>query len=1024
MDDTWPGCGEPARANRRHVRHAVVILLARLAVLMAASGVWAAMAATVHDGGPGSDPPLHRWSWQTWSTESGLPQISGKAIAKDHDGLIWVGTENGLARFDGGRFEVFMPGTTPQLAASWITRLMVDRDGRVWIGTLRNVAVFADGRFLGSDDLGEVTALAQADDGGILVGGDRLYRATVGGDRLLVTQDPADAGAVMALLADPVGGGLWIGERSGRLRHRLDGRDRLLALPSGLSRIAALVRLGDALWLAGDTGLFRLEGDGFVPVALTPSGAGGAVQALAAADDGTLWIASHGNLYRRFGDGRVEAIGSQVAHAFPWVVALLPTADGVWMGSQYHGLRYYWLPVVQRFGGEDGLHDPSLWSFATDGDGLLVGTDDGVAAWDGFRFHELVPGRRLPHPAAYSVLRDRQGRLWVGTRAGMVVFDAGLERARLFDELRGAQVNGLVEHEDGSVWIASAAGLFRHPAAGGALEHVNVNGILSGYRIRALAWTPDGVAWIGTESGLFRYHGSYVEQIVGTGMDGAFVTSVRALDDGRVIVGSYDRGMAVGWPDGRWRHHTEASGLPSDTAFNLQVVADGVLVSFADGVYHWPLPDADAPTPPFRMLIHDIGDRPGRSRTRCCNGAGNDKGIVHQGAYWLPSLNGAVRVPLDTAVAAAPKVAILAVNDMAPGPAEVVLDTARRNLSLRFHSVDFRDGFRLRYRHRLIGVDPDWVDTRSRDSVTYPQLPPGRFRFEVQARLPYQPWGEPAAIQIRAPPRFVESWAFRSLLLLVLLAVVFALIRWRERVLRQQKQKLEHIVTVRTSELALANLRLGELNQVLVEASLTDPLTGLRNRRHLLQRMSAMQSDVRAAWRAGSTRPVLGVVVIDVDHFKRINDALGHMAGDAVLCRIARLLGRIVGDDDELARWGGEEFVVATMAASGEDLLVFAERLRLAIAAEAIEVTAAHRVTASVGVAAWPASAAALDRHDWTVSLGLADIALYRAKASGRNRSALIVFPGIGPEAWPERPDTATVRRWLDEGRAELHLRP
>lgn len=1022
MENTSPGCERLSCLGARCVRRAVVVLFAHFAGLMLASAAWS-VTSTKALGDSGMDVPLHRWSWQTWSTESGLPQISGKAIAKDRDGLIWVGTENGLARFDGTRFDVFTPGTTPQLAASWITQLLVDRDGRVWVGTLRNVAVFTDGRFLGSSDLGEVAAMAQTDDGGVLIGGDRLYRASLEDGRLLVTQDPADAGAVVALLAD-TGGDLWIGERSGRLRHRSGGHERLLVLPSGLSRIAALVRVGDALWLGGDTGLFRQEGEGFVPVAFTQSGAGSAVQALAATADGTLWIASHGNLYRRFDNGRVESTSSQMAHAFPWAVTILPTADGVWMGSQYHGLRYYWLPVVQRLGSEDGLHDPSLWAFAADGEGLLVGTDDGVAAWDGHRFHERVPGGRLPHPAAYSVLRDGRGWLWVGTRAGLVVFDAAWAEVQRFDEFRGVQVNGLVEHADGGVWIASAAGLFRHSGRAGALDQVSGNGILSGLRVRALDWAPDGVLWIGTESGLFRHRGNDVEQIVGTGMDGAFVTSVRAFADGRVVVGSYDRGVAVGWPEGRWRHYTEASGLPSDTAFNLQPVEDGVLISFADGVYHWPLPEFDAPTPPYRMLIHDIGDHPGRSRIRCCNGAGNDKGIVHQGAYWLPSLNGAVRVPLDAAVAPAPTVRILAVNGRAPDRPEVVLDAAQRDLSLRFHSVDFRDGFRLRYRHRLNGVDPDWIDTGDREGVTYSHLPPGRFRFDVQARLPYQPWGEAARVEIRAPARFVESLAFRSVLLLALLGVVFALVRWRERLLRHQKQKLEHLVAARTGELALANLRLGELNDVLHEASLTDPLTGLRNRRHLLQRMSAMQSEVRAAWRAGLARPVLVVVVLDVDHFKRINDALGHMAGDAVLCRIARLLGRVVGSGCELARWGGEEFVVTATLASGEDVLAFAERLRMAVAAEAIEVTAAHRVTASVGVAVWPAAAATLDRHDWTVSLGLADIALYRAKASGRNRCALITYPGVGPENWPERPDTAIVRRWLDEGRAELHLRP
>src|SRR5690606_13872806 len=119
-----------------------------------------------------------------------------------------------------------------------------------------------------------------------------------------------------------------------------------------------------------------------------------------------------------------------------------------------------------------------------------------------------------------------------------------------------------------------------------------------------------------------------------------------------------------------------------------------------------------------------------------------------------------------------------------------------------------------------------------------------------------------------------------------------------------------------------------------------------------------------------------------------------------------------------------EEFVVVATVAAAEDLLDYAERLRRAVEAEDIDVTAQRKVTASIGVAAWPTAATQFDRHDWTVSLGLADFALYRAKVSGRNRTALIKVTGVAPAAWPERPDAATVREWLETGRAELHLRP
>ncbi len=1010
MDKGLPGRSRHAFFDRRcTLLRPLLCLLALLAVPAHA------------DLGDSARIPLHRWSWQTWSSEAGLPQISGKALALDHEGVMWVGTENGLARFDGSRFEVFTPGNTPQLSSAWITRLMVDREGRVWIGNLRNVAVYADGRFIGSDELGEVSALAQTGDGEVLVGAGRLYHAGVDGGQLLLQAEDT-VGAVSALLAAPARG-LWIAERAGWLRHRDDSGETLRPLPAELARVTALAWYDDTLWLGGEGGLYRFDGDRFQPVNF--AAASQPVQAMAIDPRGCLWIASHGDVYRRHSHGGMETVASQAAHAFPWVMAFLPTEDGIWMGSLYHGLRYYWLPPVQRLGHEEGLQDPSLWAVIADGDGILIGTDAGVARWDGRRFREVLPPSALPHPAAYSVLRDRNGRIWAGTRSGLARFDPATGSTTGFERTRGTQINGLHEDDDGRIWIASATGLFRHPGGdAGDIEEVNANGLLSGMRIRAIERGSDGELWLATESGLFVLNGTHAEPVTGTGIDGAFVTSVRVLADGKVVVGTYDRGIAVRGRDGLWSQHSIATGLPSDTVFSMHALGDGVLVSYSSGAYGWHVPDTGQATPAYRMFVYDFGDRPGRSRIRCCNGGGNDKGTIHLGAFWLPTLNGLVRVPLDIQPMPTPVVDVLDINGRKADADDVRLAVGERQLAVHFRSIDYRYGFLQQFRYRLQGVDAGWIETPSRDPITYAQVPPGRFRFEMQARLPFRPWGKMAAVQIDVPPRFVETWTFRTLMAIAAMVLLAVLMRWRERRLRQQKERLEALIATRTGELAQANRRLGELNQVLNEASLSDPLTGLGNRRHLLNVVAAKQEDVRRAWQDGATSPVLGLMVIDIDHFKQINDALGHLAGDTVLSRIARLLGRLVGEEDGLARWGGEEFVVVTCVDRVEDLLDYAECLRRAVEAEAIEVTPQRQVTASIGVAAWPTAATQLDRHDWTVSLGLADFALYRAKVSGRNRSALIKVTGVAPEAWPERPDAGTVREWLETGRAELHLRP
>jgi diguanylate cyclase (GGDEF)-like protein len=168
-----------------------------------------------------------------------------------------------------------------------------------------------------------------------------------------------------------------------------------------------------------------------------------------------------------------------------------------------------------------------------------------------------------------------------------------------------------------------------------------------------------------------------------------------------------------------------------------------------------------------------------------------------------------------------------------------------------------------------------------------------------------------------------------------------------------------------------------EAAEQMYEMTVRDPLTRLHNRRYLDERL---QTEFAFAARH---RTSLSVLVIDVDHFKRVNDTMGHQAGDAVLRGLAAALQRMVRAEDLLARYGGEEFVVAARGIDENSAAVFAERIRRNV--ERLEIPWADsrlRITISVGLAhlgerRYPA-------HDALVAA--ADGALYRAKKNGRNR--------------------------------------
>jgi diguanylate cyclase (GGDEF)-like protein len=189
---------------------------------------------------------------------------------------------------------------------------------------------------------------------------------------------------------------------------------------------------------------------------------------------------------------------------------------------------------------------------------------------------------------------------------------------------------------------------------------------------------------------------------------------------------------------------------------------------------------------------------------------------------------------------------------------------------------------------------------------------------------------------------------------------------------RDQRNRLAQEVQSRTIALARANERLRAANDALLQESRTDVLTGIANRRAALQALSETDR--------------YGVVLLDVDNFKSINDRFGHAAGDRVLNDIALLAREMTPLSGLVARWGGEEFLVVLPDASLQDALSLAERLRLHIAKHSFEVTSQQtvRISASFGASVYPVTGAS--DGAWQLTLEFADRALYRAKADGRNR--------------------------------------
>jgi diguanylate cyclase (GGDEF)-like protein len=303
-----------------------------------------------------------------------------------------------------------------------------------------------------------------------------------------------------------------------------------------------------------------------------------------------------------------------------------------------------------------------------------------------------------------------------------------------------------------------------------------------------------------------------------------------------------------------------------------------------------------------------------------------------------------------------------------PAGQPLVLPPPARSLEVAYAALDYSAPERNRYAHRLVGLDKDWVET--------------------------------ATLRLRVEPAWHQTLWFRLLAGLALLAVVFGLVQTRTRLLQTRRLQLQRLVDERTLELQALSHALSEKSRALEEksrvlerASISDPLTGLHNRRFLTEHIeSALAASLRRAQaHAGEGRMAPDTdtlfFLIDIDHFKAVNDEHGHAAGDAVLVQLAQRLRVVMRESDELVRWGGEEFLAVARDTDRARADELAERIRVGVAEAPFRLPDGRELalSCSIGHACWPFIAQHPQALDWNGVVNVADMGLLAAKRLGRN---------------------------------------
>lgn len=919
---------------------------------------------------------LAKWPVRYIDRRLGLPSSQVHSLCFDHQGLMWAAGPAGLVSYDGSRVTSF----TVDDGLSRLGLRAVAPVGRdtLWIGSDNGVDCLREGRIR---PLIEEWPFGMVDD--IVVGpeGDVCLSTAAGlvhwSEKTgLVKPDAPESGAeVVRAVAIDEEGTVWAATGAGLVAFypRLikqpmivvaadHGIVSLCALPgsgvmyynrSGVSllgrngkvtRIATAIdqhvvrsmRLqDDVIWFGTDEGLVRGRLQDDACHGLLVSQIASPINAITIDAFGNLWAATE-----RLGVAKVSLLNQSIQRIpIPDDGAILcvKSADGgLFVGGDGFSSRLVGAsaPAVR----EDSLATDKVWDRVAVPGGEAVATDLGLkVSMDGAGFQRFESDLRvLRHPCRCLVMAS--DALWCGSIFGLASVDLTKGEAK---EVRppGAAHMGyvytLAKDAEGCIWVGTLGNggwLLR----AGRLQRVICDTPLEKANVFAIAHTDGGRTAMlsGRQLLVFKDYVHVITYKIGRDPVLGWALTWEGLD--RLWVGSSD-------------------GLLLINVENGAVVRQ---VNALLGTENWEFTTS-------RSLLID-------GHTLWC---GLNSGLVVVDGERIRDLRATPRVRLSKIEWQSAKVST--------DGERIRVKHGQWFVTVAVYCAWYVDEENLRFRYRLVGFNRQWLPMTDLAYVQFNSLPPGEYQLEAQAYSPLVGWGPVAMVaefEVTAP-LWIARW-LSGVTWLVRNVTRLAAAKHRNIELQAENEMLEEVVVARTVDLKRANDRLGKLNLELEQRSLTDPLTGVANRRYFDQVLQDEWHRLEA-----SQRPI-ALVLLDIDHFKAFNDHYGHLAGDRCLIKVADCLRTLLQRSKELvARYGGEEFAIVLADCDVKQAMATAHRLREGVVNLKIahEKTEPGLVSASLGVAVMQPESGELAAQ----LVQAADEALYCAKAKGRNQVCL-----------------------------------
>jgi ligand-binding sensor domain-containing protein len=770
------------------------------------------------------------YALHVWQESGGLAQSHVRTIVQTRDGYLWIGTKAGLARFDGVRFIVFNDHVPNQLLEGEVWALKEDQDGALWIGTFGGgLSRYKDGRFttftrkegLTSNFIG---ALAECKEGGLWIGTDDKGLSFLKDGRFTSysTKDGLLHNRVNALHCDDKGT-LWIGTAKG-LSALTSGKFTNYPLDlEGEGRITGVVGDGSrGLWLGlGPHGLAHFEAGTVTRYTARDGLASDEVGGVYLDSRGTLWIATSRGLCRRRLD-RFSCSSDQAGTDSLSTVALrslqAPMEDregNLWVGSGNQGLMRFKDSPFAFYGAEQGLPGDGTRVVLETRDGTLwIGGVDGLSRLTGGHVTRYGTSEGLSNTSIRTLFEDLDGSLWIGTAVGLNVLRDGKIVQVKDSGLGKAFVYGVLRDRRGDLWVGTSNyGLFRGHGNRYTV-YTSADG-LDGSQIRCLRQDGRGDIWIGTKDGALTcwHEGQFTRYGPEQGLAGDSVNSLYVDGEDALWVGTRHGLSRI--KNGRIASYDARNGLPENLIY--QMIEDGVgdmWLTCSRGIFRIPKTQLAALLAGTSQRVNCVayGSEMGARGTAPAVGGYPSILRDREGSLWFAHLRGLSlldpRRNFSADVAFPTRIEeILVDSRLEPASADgapPAFGPGDGRVEIHYTALHLYAPEKMTFRYRLEGLDSQWTDAQTRRVAYYTNLPPGNYRFEVEAtNFKGVKAAQPAVFKFSLKPHFYQARWFQGLAALALVLLAFA--AHRIRVARHERAEAE---LQRRVDDAVANLDL------------------------------------------------------------------------------------------------------------------------------------------------------------------------------------------------------------------------